>query len=227
MPVDVIRQLQREFRPAKYVEGYGMSESTASGAINGGIFDLKLGSIGRAIWGVELAIRNEHGRDLAPGSENVGELVMRGPNVMTGYLNRPDATREVLREGWLHTGDLAYQDEEGYFFIVGRVKDLIIRGGYNVHPRDIEEIIYELDGVQQVAVVGRPDERLGEEVVAFVLGDREVLSAELIIGHCRRKLAAYKYPREVYFVDEMPKGNTGKIAKAELAKRAQGIISAQ
>ncbi len=221
MPVEVIQQIERRLPQVSYVEGWGMSESTASGTVNGGPFERRLGSIGRAVWGVGIRIVDDEGNVLPPGRDNVGELVMRGHNVMKGYLNRPDATARTVRNGWLHTGDLAWRDEDDYFYIVGRVKELIIRGGYNVYARDVEEVIHEIPGVVEVAVVGRRDERLGEEVVAFVVRSPSFdVAPEQVIEHCRSRLAPYKYPREVYLVAELPRGATGKIHKELLVMKA-------
>lgn len=228
MPVDVIHQLERRLPQASYVEGWGMSESTGSGTINGGPFERRLGSIGRAVWGVEIRIVDEEGNALLPGRDNVGELVMRGHNIMKGYLNRADATAKAVRDGWLHTGDLAWRDDDDYFYIVGRVKELIIRGGYNVYARDVEEVIHEIAGVAEAAVVGRRDDRLGEEVVAFVAlaASSDVTEAQ-VIAHCKSRLAAYKYPREVYLVAGLPRGPTGKIRKDLLMRQALGVADAQ
>jgi long-chain acyl-CoA synthetase len=136
---------------------------------------------------------------------------------MKGYYKKPEATAEVLHNGWFHTGDLAYRDEDGYLFIVDRLKDLVIRGGYNVYPREIEEVLYAHPAVAEAAVVGRPDERLGEEVVACVtLKPGATAKAEELITYCKEWLAAYKYPREVRILTELPKGPTGKILKREL-----------
>jgi long-chain acyl-CoA synthetase len=147
----------------------------------------------------------------------VGELVVRGHNVMRGYRNNPEATAEALRDGWLHTGDLGYEDEDGYLFVVDRLKDLVIRGGYNVYPREIEEVLYAHPAISEAAVIGRPDDRLGEEVVAVVVlrPGAEATEAD-VIAFCKARLAAYKYPREVRLVPDLPKGSTGKILKKEL-----------
>ena len=154
---------------------------------------------------------------LPAGREHVGEILIRGHNVMKGYLGQPEVTAKTLRGGWLHTGDLGYVDEDGFFFIVDRTKDLVIRGGYNVYPREIEEVLFAHPGILEAAVIGKPDPRLGEEVVAVVvLRAGADLSAEDIIAYCRERLAAYKYPREVRFVPELPKGPTGKILKTVL-----------
>jgi long-chain acyl-CoA synthetase len=136
---------------------------------------------------------------------------------MKGYYNKPEATAEALRDGWLHTGDLAYRDEDGYFFIVDRKKDLVIRGGYNVYPREIEEVLFDHPAVAAAAVIGKPDDKLGQEVLAFVVvKDGASVEPEEVIAHCKERLAAYKYPREVRIIDELPTGPTGKVLKKEL-----------
>ena len=144
--------------------------------------------------------------------------MIRGHNVMKGYWNRPDATAEAIDDdGWFYTGDMAYVDEDGYFFIVDRKKDMIIRGGYNVYPREVEEVLYEHPAVAEAAVIGRPDPKLGEEVVAFVaLKPGASADPDELVDWCKERLAAYKYPREVRVVPELPKGATGKILKKEL-----------
>jgi len=159
-------------------------------------------------------------RPLPPGRDNVGEILIRGHNVMKGYLGQPEQTAAALRGGWLHTGDLGYVDEDGFYFIVDRSKDLVIRGGYNVYPREIEEVLFEHPDILEAAVIGKPDDRLGEEVVAVVVRrEGAPLSADDVIGYCKERLAAYKYPREVRFIDALPKGPTGKVLKAELRAR--------
>jgi long-chain acyl-CoA synthetase len=153
----------------------------------------------------------------------VGEIVVRGHNVMKGYWNRPDATEEVMRGGWFHTGDMARMDEDGYFFIVDRKKEMIIRGGYNVYPREIEEVLYEHPAVSEAAVVGVADESLGEEVgAAIVLRSGADADADDIRAFVRERVAAYKYPRRIWFADELPKGPTGKILKREI-KAPEGV----
>ena len=143
--------------------------------------------------------------------------MIRGHNVMKGYWNRPDATEETIRDGWLHTGDMATIDEDGYFFIVDRKKDLIIRGGYNVYPREIEEVLYEHPAVREAAVVGVPHDEFGEEVGAAVaLKDGAELSADELRDYVKEQVAAYKYPRQIWFVEDLPKGPTGKILKREI-----------
>ena len=175
-------------------------------------------SIGKPIWGVEIRIIDTDEQPLAPGPQNIGEIVIRGHNVMKGYYKNPEVTAEAFRGGWFHTGDLAYVDEDGYLFIVDRKKDLIIRGGFNVYPREIEDVLYGHLAIAEAAVIGRPDERLGQEVVAVVtLKPGADATSEDLIAYCKERLAAYKYPREVRIVDELPKGPTGKIQKKELS----------
>jgi long-chain acyl-CoA synthetase len=159
---------------------------------------------------------DDEGNEVAQGE--VGEIVIRGHNVMKGYWRRPDATADAITEdGWLHTGDMARVDEDGYFFIVDRKKELIIRGGYNVYPREVEEVLYEHPAVREAAVVGVPDDSLGEEVgAAVVLKKDGQLDASELKRYVKERVAAYKYPRRIWFVDELPKGPTGKILKREI-----------
>jgi long-chain acyl-CoA synthetase len=148
----------------------------------------------------------------------VGEIAIRGPNVMKGYWRKDDATAEVMDDdGWFRTGDMAKVDEEGYFFIVDRKKELIIRGGYNVYPREVEEVLYEHPKIREAAVVGVPHDEWGEEIgAAVVLHDGEELAPEEVSAYVKERIAAYKYPRVVWFLDELPKGPTGKILKREI-----------
>jgi long-chain acyl-CoA synthetase len=216
---------------AKYsvtiLEGYGLSETSPVASFNVRDRPRKPGSIGLPIWGVEMRIFDDDGNSLPPGPDNVGEIVIRGHNVMKGYYKRPEATAEVMRDDWFHTGDLAYIDEEGYFFIVDRKKDMIIRGGLNVYPREVEEVLQAHPAVSVCAVVGVPDEALGEEVKAFVVvqegyahrlaGDAERLGlAEEMIAYCRKRMAAYKYPRQVEFRDTLPMMASGRVLKTDL-----------
>jgi long-chain acyl-CoA synthetase len=175
-------------------------------------------SIGKPIWGVVVRVVGDDGKPLPPGAEHVGEIVIRGHNVMKGYYNNPEATQDAFRGGWFHTGDLAYADEDGYYFIVDRKKDLIIRGGYNVYPREVEEVLFAHPAVAEAAVVGKPDDKLGEEVLAFVaLKQGASATPEELVAFCKERVAAYKYPREVRLVEALPKGPTGKILKKELS----------
>jgi long-chain acyl-CoA synthetase len=215
LPEDIMRIFEDKYG-IEVLEGYGMTETASSCSFNRP-GDRKVLSIGKPLWGVRMRVADSSGQPLPPGRDHVGEILIRGHNVMKGYLGRPEATAETLRDGWLHTGDLGYMDEDGFYFIVDRAKDLVIRGGYNVYPREIEEVLYAHPLILEAAVIGKPDERLGEEVVAVVaLREGASLSAEEIIAYCRERLAAYKYPREIRFMAELPKGPSGKILKAAL-----------
>jgi long-chain acyl-CoA synthetase len=200
---------------AEILEGYGLSETSPVASYNHPHRPRKPGSIGTPIEGVEMRAVDEDGDDVPQGE--VGEIVIRGHNVMKGYWRRRDATAEVMRGGWLHTGDMATVDEDGYFFIVDRKKDMIIRGGYNVYPREIEEVLYEHPAVSEAAVVGVPDDAMGEEVGAAVaLKPGQDVDAAELTAFVKQRVAAYKYPRRVWFVDDLPKGPTGKILKREI-----------
>jgi long-chain acyl-CoA synthetase len=215
LPEDIMRTFESKYG-IEVLEGYGMSETASSCTFNRP-GDRRVLSIGKPLWGVTVRVGDAQDRPLPPGREHVGEILIRGHNVMKGYLGRPEATEETLRGGWLHSGDLGYMDDDGFYFIVDRAKDLVIRGGYNVYPREIEEVLYAHPGILEAAVIGKPDERLGEEVVAVVAcREGSELTAEEVIAYCRERLAAYKYPREVRFVAELPKGPSGKILKAAL-----------
>ncbi len=215
IPVELLRAFEEKFGCA-VLEGYGLSETSPVASFNHPDRERKAGSIGTPIEGVEMQVWDDQGKALPPGE--VGEIVIRGHNVMTGYWGRPEATAEsITGEGWFKTGDMARVDEDGYFFIVDRKKDMIIRGGYNVYPREVEEILYEHPAVQEAAVVGVPDDALGEEVAAaVVLCKGEQADAAELRGFVRERIAAYKYPRKIWFIDELPKGPTGKILKREI-----------
>jgi long-chain acyl-CoA synthetase len=215
IPVELIRGFEDKFGCA-ILEGYGLSETSPVASFNHPDRERKPGSIGTPIEGVEMQVWDDDGNEVPQGE--VGEIVIRGHNVMKGYWERPDATEEAITEdGWFRTGDMAKVDEDGYFFIVDRKKDLIIRGGYNVYPREIEEVLYEHPAIQEAAVLGVPDESLGEEVgAAVVLKKGESLDADEIKSYVKEQVAAYKYPRKVWFEDELPKGPTGKVLKREI-----------
>ncbi|MFC1415095.1 long-chain-fatty-acid--CoA ligase [Streptacidiphilus cavernicola] len=222
MPAALMTAFEQRFGVA-VLEGYGLSETASTATMNPSAEDRRPLSIGKPIWGVEARIVDGDGLELPPGAEHIGEILLRGHNVMKGYHRNPEATAEALRGGWLHTGDLAYRDADGFLFLVDRVKDLVIRGGYNVYPREVEEVLYTHPAVAEAAVVGRPDERLGEEVVAVVaLRPGAGATAEELVGYCRERLAGYKYPREVRFLPELPKNATGKLLKRELRVAARG-----
>ena len=215
LPEDIMRTFEGKFG-IEVLEGYGMSETASSCSFNRP-GDTRALSIGKPMWGVTMRVGDAADRPLPPGRENVGEILIRGHNVMKGYLGRPEATAEALRGGWLHSGDLGYMDSDGFYFIVDRAKDLVIRGGYNVYPREIEEVLYAHPDIVEAAVIGKPDERLGEEVVAVVVPrPGSELSADDVIAYTRERLAAYKYPREIRFMAELPKGPSGKILKSAL-----------
>jgi long-chain acyl-CoA synthetase len=215
LPEDVMRTFEDKYG-IEVLEGYGLSETGSTTSFNRP-GDRKPLSVGKPIWGVQMRVADSRDQPLPPGRDHIGEIQIRGHNVMKGYRNRPDATASALAGGWLHTGDLGYVDEDGFYFIVDRTKDLVIRGGYNVYPREIEEVLFAHPGILEAAVIGKPDERLGEEVVAVVVLRAGVSIGEAeVIAFCRERLAAYKYPREVRFRGELPKGPSGKILKTEL-----------
>jgi len=214
MPVEVLRGFEDAFG-AVVLEGYGLSETSPVASSNHPDMERKPGSIGTPIEGVEMKVVDENDEEVPQGE--VGEIVIRGHNIMKGYWERPDATEEAMRGGWFHSGDMARVDEDGYFFIVDRKKDMIIRGGYNVYPREVEEVLYEHPKVREAAVLGVPHDQWGEEIgAAVVLHEGEELSPEECSEYVRERIAAYKYPRIVWFLDDLPKGPTGKILKREI-----------
>ncbi len=217
IPGEVIRAFEDKFPGSVILEGYGLSESASTTTFNVNASVRKVLSIGKPIWGVEVRVVGDDDKPLPPGQEHVGEIVIRGHNIMKGYYKKPEATVEAFRGGWFHTGDLAYADEDGFLFIVDRKKDLIIRGGYNVYPREVEEVLFEHPAVAEAAVIGKADDKLGEEVVAVVaLKPGASAEPDEVREYCRERMAAYKYPREVRIVDALPKGPTGKVLKKEL-----------
>jgi long-chain acyl-CoA synthetase len=214
MPVEVLRGFEEAFG-AVVLEGYGLSETSPVACSNHPDRECKAGSIGTPIEGVEMQVVDEDDNPVPQGE--VGEVVIRGHNIMKGYWQRPDATEEAMRGGWFHSGDMARIDEDGYFYIVDRKKDLIIRGGYNVYPREVEEVLYEHPKIREAAVVGVPHDEWGEEIgAAVVLHEGEELAPEEVSAYVKERIAAYKYPRVVWFIDELPKGPTGKILKREI-----------
>ena len=214
MPVEVLLAFNKKYN-VKIMEGYGLSETAPIASFNHRHRDPKPGSIGTPLWGVDMKLVGAAGEPVLPGE--MGEIVVRGHNVMKGYYKRPTATAEAIRHGWFHTGDLAKMDEEGYYFIVDRVKDMIIRGGFNVYPREVEEILYAHPAVAEVAVIGVPDPALGEEIKAVVAcKPGQHADEQELIDYCKERLAAYKYPRSIEFREALPKTATGKILKREL-----------
>jgi len=215
LPVEVLRGFEEAFG-CIVLEGYGLSETSPVASCNHPDRERKPGSIGTPIRGVQMRVVDKEDHEVPQGE--VGEIVIRGPNVMKGYWHRPEETAEAIRDGWFHTGDLARVDSDGYFYIAGRRKDLIIRGGYNVYPSEIEEVLYQHPAVAEVAVIGVPHPALGQEVGAAVtLKPGAAITAEALREHVRALVAAYKYPRHVWIVDELPKGPSGKILKREIA----------
>ncbi len=199
------------------LEGYGLTETASTTTFNISADERRAYSVGKPIWGTETQVWDEHGRPLPPGPEHVGEIVTRGLHVMKGYLHNPEATASAFTGDWLQTGDLGYFDEDGFLFVVSRKKELIIRGGYNVYPSEIENVLHAHPAVAEAAVVGIPDERLGEEVMAVVIARpaMNLLEADLV-SYCRQRLAAYKCPRVFQFRTELPKNTLGKVLKDEL-----------
>jgi long-chain acyl-CoA synthetase len=214
MPVEVLRGFEQAF-DCELLEGYGLSETSPVASSNHPGRPRKPGSIGTPLEDVEMKVFDEDDNEVPQGE--IGEIVIRGHNVMKGYWQRPEATAEAMRGGWFHSGDMARVDEDGYFFIVDRKKDLIIRGGYNVYPREVEEVLYEHPKIREAAVLGIPHDEWGEEIgAAVVLHDGEQLTPEEVSEYVKERIAAYKYPRVVWFLDELPKGPTGKILKREI-----------
>ena len=214
MPVEVMRGFEEAFG-CVILEGYGLSETSPVASFNHLEHERKPGSIGTPIRGVQMKVVDDAGHDLATGE--VGEIAIRGHNVMKGYWRRPEATANATRDGWFLTGDMAWRDRDGFFFIVDRKKDMIIRGGFNVYSREIEEVLYEHPAILEAAVIGIPDEALGEEVgAALVRRPGAETDADEIRVFVKDRVAAYKYPREIWFVDELPKNTTGKVLKREI-----------
>ena len=216
IPAEVIDEFEQRFGFV-ILEGYGMSETASTTTFNVSAEERKIYSVGKPIWGVEVEIWDDQGQPLPTGPEHVGEVVVRGVNTPKGYYKNPEATAEAFAGGWFHTGDLGWTDEDGFLFIVDRKKDLIIRGGYNVYPREVEEVLYTHPGVAEAAVVGVPHDLLGEDIKAYVeLKEGATATEAELIGYVKERLAAYKYPRTVEFRNELPKGATGKILKESL-----------
>jgi long-chain acyl-CoA synthetase len=215
LPVQVLNDFEKAFGCA-VLEGYGLSESSPAAAFNHPNKERKAGSIGTPIEGVEMRVVDLDGVEVPQG--DAGEIQIRGHNVMKGYWNLPDATKSTITdEGWLNTGDVGKIDEDGYFYIVDRTKDLIIRGGYNVYPREIEEVLYEHPAVAEAAVIGMPHDSLGEEVGAAVALKKDAeATADELRDYVKERVAAYKYPRRVWLVDALPKGPTGKVLKRDI-----------
>ena len=225
LPVEVIREFE-ELTGATIIEGYGLTESAPVTHVNPLLGKRKVGSIGLPISDTECRIVDLSDRETDLPAGESGELLIRGPQIMQGYWQRPEATAETLTEGWLHTGDIASMDEEGYFYIVDRKKDMIISGGYNVYPRDIEEVFFEHPQVSEATAIGVPHPKRGEQVKVFVvLKEGESVTQEELIAYCKDKLAVYKLPTMIEFRDELPKSNVGKVLKKDL--RAEELAKKQ
>ena len=219
MPVEVMKGFEEQFG-CKVLEGYGLSETAPIASFNHPDRERKPGSIGTPIEGVEMKLVDDNGNDVDAG--DVGEIVIKGHNVMRGYWNQSEATEEAIKDGWFFSGDMGKVDEDGYFTIVDRKKELIIRGGYNVYPREVEEVLYEHADVLEAAVIGVADDEMGEEVgAAVVLKEGAEVSEDDLRDYVKGEVAAYKYPRKVWFEDELPKGPTGKILKKDIEAPGQ------
>jgi len=219
MPVEVMKDFVRVFG-VRVLEGYGLSETSPLATFNHFEKPSKPGFVGQPIFGIDVKCFDSEDKEVPRGER--GEVVIRGNNVMKGYYKRPEATAEAFRNGWFHTGDIGIIDEEGYLQIVDRKKDMILRGGYNVYPRELEEVIIAHEAVSLVAVIGIPDEKMGEEVKAYVVRNKDAELSEIeFIAWCKEQFAAYKYPRHVEFRDELPIGATGKLFKRALKEEAK------
>lgn len=215
LPVEVLKNWESCFK-AKVIEVYGLTESTGLVTANPVYGVRKPGSIGINVSGVDVKVVDKGGNEVA--TKEVGELIFRGPNATKGYYKLTDETSQKIRNGWIHTGDHAWRDDDGYFYIVGREKELIICGGYNIYPREIEEVLHAIEGVSEVAVIGVPDPMKGEIPKAYVtLRTGAKVTEQTILDHCRRNLANYKIPK-IQFLADLPKNPTGKILKKELPR---------
>ena len=217
LPVKIIEEFESRF-DVPIIEGYRMSEGSPIVTFNQLEVGCKPGSIGTPVWGVEVKVVNAEDEEVAIGEK--GELLYRGPNVMKGYYKKPEATTETIKNGWLYSGDVAVKDEDGFFYIVDRIKDMIIRCGNNVYPREVEEVMMKHESISSVAIVGVPSEKQGEEIKAFVVLKKEANSTvEEIIQWTKERIALYKYPRFVEIVEALPLNASGKILKKELRNK--------
>jgi long-chain acyl-CoA synthetase len=218
LPVEVHKDFQKKFG-VTILEGYGLSETSPVASFSPYGEPVRVGSIGRPIPGVEMELLRPDSWETVPdGPNEIGEIAIKGHNVMKGYYNRPDATAEVIKDGWFRSGDLGRRDEDGWYYIVDRSKDMIIRGGFNVYPREIEEFLMTHEAVSLAAVIGVPHESHGEEIKAFlILNDGAAVTEDEIVAWAKEEMAGYKYPRMVEFVESLPMTSTGKILKRELS----------
>lgn len=216
VPAEVLRRFEETFN-CLVIEGYGLSESTCRSTFNPPDERRRAGSCGLAI-GNEMKVVDEEDREVADGK--LGEIVLRGENILKGYYKNEEATATAFRGGWFHTGDIGYRDADGFFYIVDRKSDMIIRGGENIYPREIDEVLYQHPAISAAATIGITDPLYGEDVAAFViLKDGHEMTEEGVIAFCRERLADYKCPKTVRFIKEIPKGPTGKLLKRELARQ--------
>ena len=216
VPVEVMKRFESLFA-CPVIEGYGLSESTCRSTFNPTDERRRVGSVGLPI-GNEVKVFDDDDREVGPGE--VGEIVLRGPNIMKGYYNNEAATREAFRSGWFHTGDLGYKDADGFFYIVDRKSDMIIRGGENIYPREIDEVLYQHPKVKDAATVGVEDALFGEEVKSFVvLVEGQQATEQELLDFCRERIADFKCPKAIEFLDDIPKGPTGKLLKRELQEK--------
>jgi long-chain acyl-CoA synthetase len=214
VPAEVLRKFEETFS-VLVIEGYGLSESTCRSTFNPPNETRRPGSCGKPI-GNEMKVFDENDNEVS--DNELGEIVLSGPNIFKGYFKNPEATAKAFTSGWFHTGDIGYRDADGFFYIADRKSDMIIRGGENIYPREIDDILYTHPAIAHAAVIGVPDELYGEEVAAFVvLKDGGDVSEDELKAFCREHLADYKCPKTVHFVDDIPKGPTGKLLKRELA----------
>jgi long-chain acyl-CoA synthetase len=216
LPVPVLEKFEEYFE-ITVLEGYGMSEGSPVVTFNQLEIGRKIGSVGTPVWGVQVKLVNEEGETVSVGEK--GELLYKGHNVMKGYYKNPEATANTIENGWLHSGDIAVQDEDGFYFIVDRTKDMIIRGGLNVYPREVEEVMMKHPAVSMAAIIGVPHSEMGEEIKAFVvLNEGKVAKEEELMEYTKANIAAYKYPRIIVITETLPTSATGKILKKELRK---------
>jgi len=216
LPLTVLEEFEQRF-DLPIMEGYGMSEGSPVVTFNQLDVGKKAGSIGTPVWGVEVKLVDDAGNEVANGEK--GELVYKGHNVMKGYYNKPKANAKALKNGWMHSGDVATKDEDGFYYIVDRTKDMIIRGGLNVYPREVEEVMMKHEAISMVAVIGVPSAEMGEEIKAcVVLKDGTNISEDELIDWTKERIAAYKYPRMISMMESLPTSATGKILKKELRK---------
>jgi len=216
MPVELMKKLESQLN-IPILEGWALTECSVIATLNP-VELRKCGSVGIPLPGLEVAILDKYGKQLPSGAENIGELCCRGKNVMQGYLGKPEATAETIQNNWLHTGDLGYCDIDGYLYVVGRSKEMIIRGGMNIYPREVEAVLLRLDSVREAAVIGVPDQYMGERVKAFVVLKEDAATTDHELkAFCSKHMADYKVPRIIEFVESIPKNSTGKVLKRLLS----------